>query len=386
MGSCLALHLAESHGAGVRLLERDGLFDGTSGAGAGFLGMWAVASPTYGPEEVAVERYGLDFYARLAEDGCDIEFRRNGVLFVAASDSAWEGLRASANHPADPDCAELDPRAVEECTGGVVKAEGVAGGLLRATGAQIHASKVGPVLGERIVECGGIVETRRPVTGIARTGGRVTGVETASGPIASEAVVVAAGAWSNELLRPLGAYLPAVPQVTSRLITEPIGIPPTMPALFLSGVMPEPGGGTVLWAREHRGGLLWGGAYETHPRDLFAEGPVPPRFDEIPIDGVLECQRVARHASRCMPALSQPASVSLKHGAPCYTPDMRALIGPVPGIDGLYALAGDNEAGITHGPGFGKALADHISSGASDLTGIEAWSLARFDGRSSDDA
>jgi sarcosine oxidase, subunit beta len=384
MGCSVALHLAEA-GPDVRLLERDGVFEGTSAAGAGFIGYWATEFPTFGPEEVAVERYGLEFYAQLAAGGHEIYHRSNGVLFIATSESAWEGTRASLRHEAEPDSAELDPQAVEERTGGAVKAEGVFGAVLRPSAAQIFAPKVGPVLAERLVRSGGTLETRRPVTGIEVNEGRVTGVETGTGRIACDTVVLAGGAWSKELLTPLGAFLPTVPQLTSRLITDPIGIPPTMPSLFLSGLAPEPGG-TVLWVREHLGGLLWGGAYSIHPRDMLVEGPVPPRFDEIPIDGVLECQELARRAEGCMPALAAATSVRVKHGAPCYTPDLRALLGPVPGVGGLHVMAGDNEAGITHGPGFGKVLADNIATGSSQLADIEAWRVDRFEGEFDSDA
>jgi sarcosine oxidase subunit beta len=240
-------------------------------------------------------------------------------------------------------------------------------------------------LAERLVALGGAVQTRCPVRGVNVKGGRVTGVETARGTIESDTVVLAAGAWSNELLRPLGVYLPAVPQVTSRIITEPLGVPETMPTLFLMGLTPEPGG-TFLWVRGQRGALLWGGTYSRHPRNAFVGAPVPPRFDEVPIDGVLECRRLAGLAASFMPLLDSGQSLALKHGAPCYTPDRRGLVGPVPEIDGLHTMAGDNEAGLTNGPGFAKVLADHIVTGSSELASLDPWRIDRFGDRFRADA
>jgi sarcosine oxidase subunit beta len=387
MGASLALHLLEAGAGSVRLLERDGLFEGTSGAGGGFLAPWTVMNPMHGSESptLPVELYSMRFYAELAAAGHDIDYRNNGVLWTAASESAWEQLAMSSWKPGDPAAETVGPERIAELPGGLVAADGVAGGQWTPSGAQVYTAKVGVALARRITELGGVIDTRRPVSGITVTGGRVTGVDTATGPVHCDHVAIAAGAWNNQLLAPLGVFLAGVPQVTSRIITEPIGIPETLPVLMLQGIMPdEPGGGTMLWVRVHEGGLLWGGMYTGFPRDVLVDAPIPDRLDELPTDGVVENLRVAK-AATFMPLLSQPASIRVKHGAPCYTPDDLALIGPVPGIDGLYALGGDNELGFTHGPGFGKALADHIVRGHTDLVDLAAFRIDRFGDRYTND-
>jgi glycine/D-amino acid oxidase-like deaminating enzyme len=386
MGVSLTLHLLEAGMTNVRLLERDGLFEGTTAAGGGFLAPWTALSPLHGAasKSLPIERYGMDFYEGLHKAGHDIDYRRNGVLWVAASAEAWAQVQEMAWLAADPDCVVIEPDRLSEFTGGVVSGNGVHGTTFLPSGAQVYTPKLGGVLAGLIQEKGGIIDTRRPVTGIRARGGRVVGVDTPSGPVDCDTVVVAAGAWANDLLRPLDVFLPAVPQITSRIITEDIGVPETLPVLMLQGIMAdEPGGGTVLWVRAHHGGLLWGGMYATYPRNILVDAPVPDRLDELPTDGVLENQRVAG-AATFMPALSRRTSVRVKHGAPCYTPDDMALVGPVPGIDGLYAFGGDNELGVTHGPGLAKALADNIVHGSSDLVDLTHWRLDRFDGRFTD--
>ncbi|MFI0366583.1 NAD(P)/FAD-dependent oxidoreductase [Actinomadura sp. 1N219] len=388
MGACLALHLLEAGVRDVRLLERDGLFQGTSGAGGGFLAPWTTISPLHGAESEALplERYALDFYRGLHESGYDIDYRRNGVLWIAASEAAWDQTQELMWLAADPDSVPVEPRRLPELTGGVVSAAGVHGAQLMPCGAQVTTIKVAKALEDRITKLGGIVDTRRPVTEIRVSGGRVTGVATPSGPVDAPVVVTAAGAWNNELLQPLGLFLPTVPQVTSRITTEPLGLPETLPVMMLQGLKPdEPGGGTVLWVRWHDGGLLWGGMYMTYPRNILVGAPVPDRLDELPTDGVLENLRVAE-AAAFLPALSGKASISVKHGAPCYTPDDKALVGPMPQVDGLYVMGGDNELGVTHAPGLGKALADTIAHGRSDLADLAPWRPDRFGDRFPDQA
>ncbi|MQA07491.1 MAG: FAD-dependent oxidoreductase [Pseudonocardiaceae bacterium] len=378
-GAAVALHLLEAGVRDVLLLERDEPFEATSGAGAGFVGIWAVAFPTFGKEEVAVEHYGINFYRRLQEQGYDVDFAQNGFLFVGANEESLLGLRGMDRHPLDPDTHLVDGKRVEELTDGVILADEGIAGAYQPAGAHVYTKKVGAAMIARISALGGRIEPRRPVTGLRVRGERIVGVETTTGAVSSDSVVLSAGAWNNELLRPHGAFLPFVPLLTSRIITEPLGVPPSLPAVLLFGATSD---APVLWIRQHEGGLLWGGVYMNHPRDtLLGLDKLPTRFDETPIDGVLECQRAAAGASRFMPAFGRYRSMTLKHGAPCYTPDSRALVGSVPGIEGLYAIAGDNEGGITHGPGFGKALADHLVHGFSELTHLDAWQLDRFDGQ-----
>jgi len=384
MGLATALHLRDAGVEHVRVVERDTTFQGTSAAGAGFIAYWAMAYPTHGAEEVAVERYGLSYYRNLHETGRDIDYYQNGLLAVAPDERSWREIEPFTHVNLDIRNQVVDADRIEELTSGVIRASGVFRGVFQPAAAQIFAPKLGKALTDLFLEQGGLINERRPVTALIVRGGRVVGVTTPTGTIEADNVILAAGAWTNELLRPLGLYLPMIPQVTSRIITDPLSIPSSLPLLFLMGARLEPGG-PFLWVRAQDGRLLFGGTYKTSPRNAFVGTAVSPRFDEVSTGGVLECQRLATQASRYMPVFNRYDSFSLKHGAPCYTPDHRALVGPVPGIEGLYAMTGDCEAGITHGPGFGKALADQIVHGSSDLTSIHAWRIDRFNGQYCDD-
>lgn len=383
-GVCTALHLLENGVRDVRLLERDGLFEATTGAGGGFLAPWTTVSPLHGATSpmLPLERYALEFYEGLDRAGYDIDYRHNGVLWVSASEEAWELNGHLAWTTADPDSRPVVGTEIDTLTSGAVLGERVSGAQFMPVGAQVTTTKVGAALADRIVRLGGTIETRRPVDDILVRHGRVVGVSTSQGAVAAGTVVAAAGAWNGALLQKQGVFLPTVPQVTSRIVTDDLGLPGTMPVMMLMGTLPdEPGGGTVLWVRWHGGALLWGGMYTCFPRNLLVDTPVPDRLDELPTDGVLENQRVAAAAAGYFPALSRPTSIRVKHGAPCYTPDDLALVGPVPGLEGLHVLAGDNEIGVTHGPGFGRILAEHIARGRGELADLTPWRVDRFGDR-----
>src|SRR5262249_23683363 len=95
-----------------------------------------------------------------------------------------------------------------------------------------------------------LIESCAPL-GIRRHRGRVVGVDTSQGALDADAVVVAAGLWSRNLLRPSGIYLPqwhcehfyVIAEVTPRLARE-----------TPSFVVPE----DLLYGREEVGGMMVG--------------------------------------------------------------------------------------------------------------------------------
>ena len=58
-------------------------------------------------------------------------------------------------------------------------------------------------------------------------------------------------------------------------------------------------------------------------------------------------------------------------------PDNAPIIGPVPGLRGVYLATGAGRKGILAGPALGKATADLITAGATSLP-IEPLGLDRF--------
>jgi sarcosine oxidase subunit beta len=78
-------------------------------------------------------------------------------------------------------------------------------------------------------------------------------------------------------------------------------------------------------------------------------------------------ERAARGLAQAVPRLSTARIRQATHGAPCYTADLKPLIGELPSTPGLYVLAGDNYAGVTHAPGAGRLLAELVM-GARELS------------------
>lgn len=309
LGCSAALHLIETGISDVTLLERDNLAQATSQAGAGFVGVWAQGYlGAWKSEEVEIERYGLAFYEGLAQDGYEFDYKRNGNLWAATTQEAWDThIDPIANHSAVPERQVLTSDEVEEVTG-IIPSESIIGGVLFPNGCQVSAPKASAAVGARFVATGGRLELRRPVERIVVKNGRVCGLDTSQGRIDTETVVVAAGAWTNFLLRELGFFVPMVPLVQSRIITEPLGVPSTMPTLMLQEF-------NHIWLREERGGLLWGSTYEETP------GTTSPR----PTRPIASTTSASTAYSRCSKTGLQPPARSPSSRATGASQSLRAL-------------------------------------------------------------
>ena len=58
------------------------------------------------------------------------------------------------------------------------------------------------------------------------------------------------------------------------------------------------------------------------------------------------------------PPLRGAELASWAQGVPCYTPDNALMVGKVPGHDNIVVVGGDNESGVTHGPGLGRLASE----------------------------
>lgn len=373
MGTSLAHHLLDRGAGDVVVFDAGHPGGATSGAGAGFVSLWAAGYNPYNTDgDLALQQYGIDFYSRLPDTGALIDHRRDGNLFVATSDEGYKKFIAPMeDHPFAPDGVQaLNGDEVNRLSGGAFAADAVAGGVLHPRGIQMSAGRANRALAARITAMGGTIRTHTPVTGLLVSDGKVAGVRTGDGEVRARRVVLANGAWTNELLAEVGFRLPLLRIVATRAITAPSGVSRKMPTVMV----PELKG---LWLREHRGGFTYGNHDGYAPLfDLGGDAGSPgrPRRDEL----VSRLQAsLADELARMIPDHDTSIAWWLQ-GLPCMTPDRHFVAGPVPGVEGLHVFAGDNEAGVTHGPGLARMLTEMMLDGGSDWVDTSIYSPDRF--------
>ncbi|MBS1887530.1 MAG: FAD-binding oxidoreductase [Actinobacteria bacterium] len=367
VGVCTALELCRAGAKDVVVLDRGEPGAATTQAGAGFLDLWATTQAG-AEQEVTVEEYSADFYAELGAQH-DIDYVQRGNLWLALSEKAWEKkLRPLLEHPATSGAERLTPKeAAEICA--VVEAQGLFTAVYQPRAAHISTAAAAKAVVKEIETSGGRFVGNREVTGIEVVGERIAGVTTSAGRIRTNAVVVAAGAWTNAVLESVGVWVPMVSLAATRFLTEPASIPVDMPGVLA----PEM---SDLYVREYGGALSWGCLYESSPRYDFSSGS-PSALDGPSPSGEAEMLSIAGQLGETIPLLGVLPRVATFTGFPAHTPDYRAVIGPVTGVEGLWLAAGDNYAGVTHGPGFGRLLADRIME-RSSIADVEPFSLDRF--------
>jgi glycine/D-amino acid oxidase-like deaminating enzyme len=375
LGCSAALHLMLLGCEAVTVIERGRVGDGTSRAGAGLLARWSAGFvPAWGDEEGEFEIYGPDLYRELASRGHDLGYLATGTLFLGlAGRMGSKSLVPFRRHAGREGLALLEPDEVEDLTDGFVRAAGIAGGVLDPLGARVAAPAAARALARAFSELGGEVLEHEPVDSIrrGRTGGFV--LDTATGQLKCRTLVVAAGGWTNVVLRQLGGWLPIVPLIATRAVTGRVEVPPTLPAIQFCDRH-------RVYLREDDGRLVWGCSYEGEPRYAFVGRDLPDRLERLPQKGVAEMMRAAQEIAWAVPAFARTTPATAAHGAPCFTADLRPMIGELGRVPGVYVLAGDNYAGVTHAPGAGRLLAELVTGVPQPSVDPHRYLPERFEG------
>jgi D-amino-acid dehydrogenase len=182
----------------------------------------------------------------------------------------------------------------------------------------------------------------------------VTGVLLGGQIVAADAVVAAAGAWTRAFLEPAGVTVAVAPQrgQIAHLSLEPADTsrwPVVLP------------GGSGHYMLAFDGSRVVAGA----TRETGAG------FDYRVTPGGLA--EILGQALAVAPGLADGTYLETRVGFRPIGPDIRPLLGPVPGVDGLVVATGLGASGLTMGP-YAGAVAARAALGEPD-----AIDLAPFD-------
>jgi sarcosine oxidase subunit beta len=197
------------------------------------------------------------------------------------------------------------------------------------------------------------------VTGIQVAGGRVRGVLTTGGEIATPVVVNAAGPWAAEIGAMAGLEVPVVPVRRQIAVTTAI---PQLPADFPFVI----DFAQSLYFHREGPGLLTG----------MSKPDEPPSFDQR-VDHDWEMTHFEAAMAR-LPLLADVGVSSRWAGLYEVTPDAHPIIGSVPELPGFYCVAGFSGHGFMHGPACGLLLAEEIMDGKAHSLDISSLRLSRF--------
>ncbi len=195
-------------------------------------------------------------------------------------------------------------------------------------------------------------------------GGRVRAVVTDKERIETDAVILAAGIFGNELLDPLGLHVPIDVQTVAVVQTAPYA-PTLKPVIGMANFECAGRQEADGRFRATTGIVPWFGQIVPGPRPV-----VHPTVRAI--------GEVIRTFTAVVPAFGEAGVERTWAGLIDQTPDALPVLDRAPGIEGLAIGMGFSGHGFCLGPVSGRILADLISGNGPDLP-IGAFQLSRFD-------
>ncbi len=359
VGTSVAYHLARLGWRDVVLLEQGSLSCGTTWHAAGLVGQLRSSSNL-----TQLIRDSVELYARLeAETGQATGWKRCGSVSVARTPERMTQLERNVSlaRAYGIEAHVISPREAGTLYPGMCTDDLVGAVWIPGDG-KANPADVTQALARGARRAGAILREGVAVTGVRLERGRVAGVDTTAGGIATEVVVNCAGMWARELGRRNGVTIPLHACEHMYLVTTPMaGITSELP------VMRDPDG--HIYFKEEVGGLLMGG-FDPWAKPWGLDG-IPEGFAFATLkEDWDKFDVLMRHAIERVPALETAEVRKLVNGPESFTPDNYFILGEAPEARRYYIAAGFCSGGIAAAGGAGQTLAQWI---VDDRPPMDLW-------------
>ncbi|MBI3694231.1 MAG: FAD-binding oxidoreductase [Acidobacteria bacterium] len=360
VGSSVAYHLTEAGCKNVLVLERET----RQGLGSTGKSMGGVRAQFATDVNIGMSLYSIPFFDRFEEaTGHPSGYKAHGYLFMATRPSHMEYLRANRERQ-----VALGLKGVELLEPGDIvrmlpqlRADDIVGGSFCPTDGFVDPHLVMSGFMARALECGATLWREAEVTGIEVDGDAVAGVRTTQGPVATRTLVNAAGPWASRVAQMAGVDLPVEPLRRMLVPTEPFpGLPEKLPMVIDMS--------TGFHFRREGVGLLL----------AWADPDETPGFKTSFDPAFIE--KILTHAANRVPCFAELAVNPKRCWAGMYevTPDHHAILGPAPGVRGLFLANGFSGHGVMHSPATGRLTAEWILYGEPRLLDARLLGAGRF--------
>ena len=375
IGCSVAYHLTKLGWEDVVLLERKQLTSGTTWHAAGLIAqLRATANMT------KLAKYSQELYGGLEEEtGVATGFKRVGSITVALTEERREEIyrQAAMARAFGVEVEEISNERVQEMYPHL-NLEGVVGAVYLPLDGQGDPANIALALAKGARQRGGLIKERVKVTGMAKDGSRVTGVDWTdedgnSGHIEADMVVNCGGMWGHEVGRMAGVNVPLQACEHFYIVTEAIEGLTQLPVLRV----PD----EHAYYKEDAGKFLLG-AFEPESKPWAVDGiPDDFEFDQLQED-FDHFEPILEKAIERMPLLAEAGIHTFFNGPESFTPDDAYHLGLAPEMDNFWVAAGFNSIGIQSAGGAGMALAAWMDTGEKpfDLGDVDISRMQPFQG------
>jgi sarcosine oxidase subunit beta len=360
VGSSIAWHLTDAGCKDVLVVERET----HQGKGSTGKSMGGVRAQFATPVNIRMSLYSIPFYASFEERlGHPSGYRDQGYLFLATRQAHLDYLRANHQRQLAEGLKTVERLSTAEIARKFprLRTDDVLGGHFCSTDGFVdpYSAMVGFMT--RASEQGAKLWRDTAVTAIKLEQGRIAGVETARGPVATRTVIDAAGPWAAEIARFAGIDLPVEPLRRMLIPSEPFDqFPHSAPMIIdMSNgfhFRPEALGFLLAWndPEETPG-------YKTDFDPGFIEKVLTRAAARVPC-----FENLAVNPKRCWAGLYE------------MTPDHHPILGPVEQVPGFFCANGFSGHGVMHAPATGKVVSDLVLRGKTELIDAGLLSFSRF--------
>jgi glycine/D-amino acid oxidase-like deaminating enzyme len=343
------------------------------------------------PAEVPIAQDSLRCWDEISQSiDDDTGFTRQGILLLAETESemadceAW--MTVAAQYGVDTHLFGATDVAKHIRGAG----DGWRGGIVTPSDARAEPFKAVPAIARGLQQRGGLIRENCAVRTLDMAAGKVCGVVTEHGRVRTDAVVCAAGAWSNLFL---GNHGIRFPQLTVRgTVVRTAAADEIYPgAAGLKDVFlrrRQDGGYTVtsewfdhtigansfryfrdfmrtLATGSHIGMRLGSDAAQRGIMDGKWSGSEPTPFEAHrvlnPAPSGVGVQKIRKHLAKRVPQLADIEFVETWAGMVDATPDIVPVMDQVETHPGLFLASGFSGHGFGIGPGAGKVMANLVT-------------------------
>src|SRR5262245_4358623 len=342
VGSSIAYHLAESGCTDVLIIEREE----KQGLGSTSKSLGGVRAQFATPINIQMSLYSIDLFSRFEEvTGQTADYRAHGYLFCATTEAHLRYLRKNQEKQRAFGLKNAEMVSREEIVKMVPQmiADDIIGGAYCPTDGFVDPHGVLTGFAKRAKERGVRVWLNTEVTGVQVEGGAVTSVKTTNGEVSTRNVVNAAGPWAAAVAEMAGVELPVTPLRRQIVKTQRCDF---LPAKFPMVIDMSTGfhfrreGEAILMAwpdEEETYGFKTAFTHDFLEKTLMRAVNRVPQFIDLPVN-----------PKQCWAGMYE------------ISPDHHAIIGPAPGVKGLFFANGFSGHGVMHSPASGRITADLV--------------------------
>lgn len=355
-GCSIAYNLAKQGMKNVVVIEKNYICSGSTGrCGAGVRMQWGTVM------NCSIAKKSIEFFENaneILEYDDDVEFKQSGYLLVASTDKEMEQFKKNIEiqHQLGIPSKLLTVQEAKEIVP-YLNTDILTGAAFCGKDGFLNPFKTTDAYYKAAKRLGVEFYTYTEVIGIKAENGKVKGVVTDKGEIATEKIVNATNGWSKQICDMVNIDIPVYSERHQILVTEPVEA--------MQGPMVMSFSLNLYVQQSPHGSFIMGRGDANEPRDLRVTSSW--HFME----------EMAKTIDTLLPPISNLRVIRQWAGLYNMTPDKQPIYGTVDGLEGFYLALGYSGHGFMFGPVTGIAISEMIL-GKKPSIDVSMLNLNRF--------